>query len=231
MAIQTRARSALASAALCALTVTPVHAQALEPYEIPIWTGVYAGLHGGGNWMDFKVDPLGDNGLQAGAFGGHIGAMTQFGALVAGVEADLDYKSADSTFNLALDVPTGDTLTASARSSLSANGTIRGRLGVTLSPQLMVYATAGYAWATIDSSVTGTLNGEAFAYSNGTTLNGIAYGLGVEAFLTSNVLLRVEAIRIDYDDITLAGATATTPALKLESSSDVIRAGISWRFN
>lgn len=225
-----RATSALACAALCAIQTTTAIAQALEPYEIPIWNGVYAGLHAGGNWLSSDFDPFISSSTQTGAFGGHIGAMTQFGALVAGVEADLDYKSADSRISGSGELLDGTPVSGTIRSSLSANGTVRGRLGVTLSPQLMIYATAGYAWATIDTSVDGLIDGTAIRGAAGTTLNGIAYGAGIEGFLSSNVMSRIEAMRIDYEDLR-AGPTAFTPGMKAETSSDVIRAGISWKFN
>lgn len=220
-----RAAPALACAAICALHSTSARAQALEPYQVPIWNGVYAGLHAGGNWLESDIDPFVSSALQAGAFGGHVGVMTQFGQLVAGVEADLDYKSGEETYSAAFELPDGTPVSGAARSTLSANGTIRGRLGVAFSPQLMVYATAGYAWATVDSSAAITIGNDSARGSSSTTLSGIAYGAGVEGFISPNILLRIEAMRIDYEDISLA------PGLKIETSSDVVRAGISWKFN
>lgn len=197
----------------------------------PIWTGMYAGLHGGGNWIDSTIDPFASSSYQGGAFGGHLGLLTELGWVVVGVEADLDFKSADAEAAIDVTIPGLLSLSGTARSSMSANGTLRARIGVPLAHNVLLYATGGYAWATVDASVDASVNGSAISLASGATLNGIVYGAGLEGFLTPNVLLRVEYLHTDYQDQVLSLPIAGYDSMKIETRSDVVRAGVTWRFN
>lgn len=56
---------------------------------------------------------------------------------------------------------------------------VRGKLGLQLTPVFFPYVTAGYAWSDLD--------------------DGIAYGAGLEANLVSNWVLRAEVLRYEFD--------------------------------
>lgn len=225
-----RAVPALACAAICALHTTAVRAQALEPYQVPIWTGAYAGLHGGVNRLGVDTS-YGDDSFSNGFGGVHVGINMQYGMIVLGGEADLNYETAASS--AAIDgadfgVPS---LTATAKAEQKASGSFRARIGVPVAPELLLYATGGYAWTTLDYSVAGTLGGSPFESGSGETFGGFVYGIGAEMQIAPQVLLRIEALRYDYSEQSYALSPGGADTISIDPSSDVIRAGVSWRFN
>lgn len=225
-----RAAPALACAAICALHTTALRAQALEPYQVPIWTGAYAGLHGGVNRLD--VDTSYGNERFTNGFGGiHVGINMQHGMIVLGGEADLNFETAESS--AAIDgadfgVPG---LAATATAEQKASGSFRARIGVPVTPALMLYATGGYAWTTLDYSFSGTYSGTPFESGSGETFGGLVYGIGAEMQIAPQVLLRIEALRYDYSEKTYGLSPGGADTISIDPSSDVIRAGISWKFN
>lgn len=207
---------------------TSVRAQ--EVFTPPIWNGIYAGVHGGVNQLGFDADGYGSEDLSAGTFGLHIGLAKQLGPWIVGAEADIDLTSAKETVDFSVTFPPF-AVAGTAKTELSATGSIRGRLGYAILPNAMIYATAGYAWASVDASFAGTINGAAVSASSGTTLDGIAYGAGVEAFVLPQLLLRVEYLHTDYADQSFTSSVAGIGTLNTSLDSDVVRAGITWRFN
>lgn len=196
----------------------------------PIWNGIYAGVHGGANWLALSTEPDGSGELRAGTLGIHIGLAKQVGSWIFGAETDLDFSSAEERVNFDVSLPPY-TISGTARAEIAANGSVRGRIGYAVMPELMVYATAGYAWASVESSFSGTINGTAASGSWGTTLDGFTYGGGLEAYISPQLLLRIEYLHTDYADQTLSSSVAGAENLNISLDSDVIRAGITWRFN
>jgi outer membrane immunogenic protein len=219
---------AAASAAHMIAGLNP--AAAFEPYAPPIWTTVYAGIHGGANWLDASIEPFNAASATTGTIGGHIGLQSEFGGAVLGVEADIDFRSFEDTARAELDV-LGHHISAAGGTEISGHGSLRVRAGIPMAQSLLVYATAGYAWASIDASINGTVDSTPFSVASGATLNGIVYGAGVEGFVSPKILLRLEYLHADYQHQVLTIPGATFAPLKIESSSDTIRAGLSWRFN
>jgi hypothetical protein len=70
-----------------------------------------------------------------------------------------------------------------------------------------------------------------FEHGSRATFGGFVYGISAEAFLSRNIALRIEAPRYDYSEQTFSLPNAQNTVVTLDPSSDVIRAGISWRFN
>ncbi|MBX9683499.1 MAG: outer membrane beta-barrel protein [Hyphomicrobium sp.] len=184
----------------------------------PIWTGVYVGIHGGGNWTELEAAHLRDNSSDDLTFGGHLGFNIGLGLIVAGVEADLNYEAAEFQSDpLLADFSSGE---------VKASGTLRGRVGIPIGPALF-YATAGYAWTNVDLTYR---SGSGVTRSGTDAFDGIVYGLGAEAFVLPNVTLRLEALRFDYEskEISLSGGLHSLEAY--DPNSTVVRAGISYRF-
>lgn len=185
----------------------------------PIWTGIYAGVHGGADWTD--VDSSGGLSFSSNSatFGGHLGLNISLGLVVVGVEADLDINSAE--FGMGIVGP-GSTLTG----EVNAFGTARGRIGIPVGPALF-YATAGYAWTDIDI----TLNQAGLNTSRATSFHGIVYGVGAEMMVLPSISLRLEALRYDYGSSRLDLGSLGRSVDEFDPSSTVVRAGVSFRFN
>ena len=106
------------------------------------------------------------------------------------------------------------------------NGTIRGRLGVTVGPALL-YATAGYAWSGI--SLTERTAAGTQLKSHG-TFEGAVYGVGAEAYVLPSVSFRLEALRYDYGAEKLSVAAGTSALQNLDHADTVVRAGLTLHF-
>lgn len=205
-------------AALAATSNLPTSAKA--DVLSPIWTGVYAGVHGGANWSDVDFNNLSSASGTAFMGGGHVGMNMNFGNLIAGVEGDIDYDGSSYGYTV---LPSGTTGTL----DVDYTATLRGRIGFNAGPALL-YATAGIAWS--ERSVLETTAGGVSA-SNSQLLTGVVYGIGAETFVMPNMSVRLEALRYDYgsEDISIAGAAS---ALKeIDPSDTVVRAGVSFHLN
>lgn len=211
--------AALAAALLPAALTAASPAQA-QFAQSPIWTGAYAGIHGGMNWSD--VDWSGGSSFdsQAATYGGHLGINLGLGIAVVGVEADLSVENAE--YRLSAGVG-GVTYGADAK----ASGTLRGRVGVPIGPALL-YATAGYAWTNFDISYRDA-TGSAVERSSG--FHGIVYGIGVEAMVLPKITVRLEALEYDYSRSTIDLGSLGTSRDTFDPSSTVVRAGVSFQFN
>lgn len=168
------------------------------------WSGLYVGLHGGYGWARDST-PSTDGwvgGVQA-------GYNLQLGSAVLGVEADYSWSDlAGSGSIIGLPVST----------SIDSMWSIRGKLGWTVTPNVLLYGTAGYGG--FDASVRTVVNGLSLAGS--ASFEGAVVGGGAELLLTRNMLLRAEGLYYMGDGNGIASG----------SSGDVtvIRAGVSYKF-
>jgi outer membrane immunogenic protein len=167
----------------------------------PIWTGVYAGIHGGYAWADvdytfdvFFVDPDPiSHSMSGGALGGHVGIQQQFGNRVIGLEVSY----------------TGLDLSDTVESSVIANRfrqieidsllVITGRLGYA-TDRWMAYIKGGYASAQVDTLVHAGL-GSAGSSTSG-TVGGWTLGAGLEMLCWRNfrVGLEYNYVHLNMDD-------------------------------
>jgi len=151
-----------------------------QPYNYPpIWQGLYGGVHLGWGWSGDADGVVG---------GGQVGYNWQSRQFVYGLEADIS--AADIGISEAFVVP-GAVLNASA--SIDWLATIRGRLGVLVQPNLLVYGTAGLAvvHAQAHGSVT-TFGFGQISASASDTETGLVYGIGVESMWTERMSVRLE---------------------------------------
>ena len=201
------------------------------------WSGLYAGFNGGwiGKNYDWAFNPAipgapnqayslsGD----AGIVGGHIGIQHQFQQFVAGVE--VSYSG----------IPGHDWSTrarygvGSANSLASLDGifTVGGRLGYALNHSWLLFATGGYASATVKTAGrtvgTGNLFQETSRRQDGWYLGG-----GVEYAVTRNIILGVEYQRLDFgtDYHCVDNCTpGNTNHHDISATADVVRARVSFK--
>ena len=119
--------------------------------------------------------------------GAEIGYDIQCGSIVAGVAVDASYLGVRANS----DWP--DPVTMQAK--IGWFETVRGKLGVTMRDDLLLYGTAGVAFANVSESITfPTL--PAFQ-SDSRDKTGLVYGGGLELARTDRVLLTAEALHVD----------------------------------
>jgi outer membrane immunogenic protein len=146
--------------------------------------------------------------------GGQFGYNRQIASMVFGFEADLQAtgERGDTTICLTAGCPAGG-IFGSASYKLPWLATVRGRIGVTVAPKWMLYATGGLAVGEVDSSFSGGLSSGAIAtVSSNTTRTGYVVGGGLEGALDNNWSAKLEALYIDLGnyDTAFAGVTNTT---------------------
>ncbi|MEZ5898172.1 MAG: outer membrane beta-barrel protein [Hyphomicrobiaceae bacterium] len=221
MSVSARARRfAIISAATSAAVVglfTSTHTARADVLA-PIWSGAYAGVHGGANWGDIEFSNIGSASGSDFTGGGHAGINMAFGQFIAGFEGDLDYVGGSYGY-----------VSGGSLGSMDVNwrASLRGRLGMNVGPALL-YATAGFAWQDV-SVVETSLGG--FSASNSETLSGVVYGIGAETYVMPNLSLRLEALHYDYGSEKLSVGGAAGALQEIDPSDTVVRAGVTFHLN
>lgn len=245
-------RLAYAVVWLCLLLGTGA-AHAAEPFR---WSGFYAGVHvGAGNNTGNSSNSDYPTGLFASTFaddiipigqslrsdtlmGGFLaGYAVQAGPLVFGVEADLSVGRNKST---ALHVhPCGcGFVNTLATQSMDWMSTVRGKLGVTPLPNILVFGTVGFAMARVESSFSSESDPAFFSLtaSGAGVRTGFVYGGGAELALSSVLSARLEYLRYDLGSETLVapytvlGFNAGVGILSRYSiTGDIVRFGLAYQ--
>lgn len=197
----------------------PVKAPVVAPAPAFSWTGFYIGIHGGGAWLDHKqtmttqlgVSICGAPGLDCSidkfgaAFGGLAGYNFQAGRVVYGIEVDGTWLSAKGTKSFAN--PPGAILgSLTIHSKVDWLATVRGRLGITMSPTLL-YVTGGAAFGGIKS---GWFDGGTPTFASlsvDKTKVGWVVGGGIEHAFASNWTARIEGLYHDLGKVSPAPVT------------------------
>lgn len=186
------------------------------PLLAPIWTGLYAGVHGGGGWGQFDTS-IGDADVSGALVGAHIGYLVRSGALVGGLELDADLSQVHDarTFGAVAVVMADIDWIVSAR----------GRLGVTAGPALF-YGTGGVALMGLSAQA----DVLGFHSSSSDIRTALVVGGGVEFGLGRNVSLRLEALHylMEEDRVRLPVPLGTQ---NVGGSLTTVRAGVTFFFN
>jgi outer membrane immunogenic protein len=147
----------LLSVSLAAAADLPVRNYPIRQTLLPVftWTGFYAGAQIGAAWQRDRLTETDTCGLcipdvahghGAGVLGGlHAGANWQTGALVVGLEGDMELA------NLRLRTVYPSSAPDAFSSHIGWQGSFRGRLGYAID-RLLIYATGGLAFADIRHS-------------------------------------------------------------------------------
>lgn len=149
--------------------------------ELPVasWAGPYAGVnlgYGFGHTDDAAVSNFKTNGFKGSIFGGYNWQMDNF---VYGAEAELGYNGNK-----------GDSGPVATHSGIE--GSLRARLGYAVSPDILLYGTAGGAaqsFSVLDNAAT-----------DKQTMFGWTAGVGTDIKITDNIFGRVEYRYTDYGD-------------------------------
>ena len=173
----------LAGMALTALPAAADGGRGPETYDRgyypSIWRGVYGGVHAGFGW----------SGDADGAVGGvQAGYNWQSQQYVYGIEADISLADIGASGSASACDPSFGCVTARAEGSIDWLATIRGRFGVLVQPNLLLYGTAGLAIVHGE----GHASVGSFHTSVSETDTGFVYGVGVENKLSDTMSVRVE---------------------------------------
>lgn len=190
----------------------------MEIAPIATWTGPYAGLsvgYGFEGQTDVDLPGVGTigsadtDGWMGGAFAGY---QVQNGSLVYGAEADINYSDVDGST---------DTAIGTFESRTTVDGSLRGRLGVTVTEDILLYGTAGLAAER--QRITDPVGERDTNVALGYTV-----GAGVDARLTDQVFARAEYRYTDYGSETYD--FPTTGSFEADSNNHRVSVGLGVKF-
>jgi len=234
------------------------------------WTGFYVGVNVGYAWGNVDVasnfpcpanaactlgvpaniaavGSAASGSIDANGFTGGVqaGYNWQSGSAVLGVEVDFN------SFNLNGSRRAGGPFPATPGNSFATSNsvdsdwllTFRARLGWSISPSLLVYATGGLAVADVrvaNSYSDNLVPAAVGASGRSDTLTGWTIGGGIEWAATDSLIVRAEYLYDQFDDVNLGSYQVTdsvfTPPLVAGSSVEgdlsvnIFRVGVSWKF-
>ena len=215
-------RVAVACVGLWALAGGAAGAADLPPYYQPgpaynplyTWTGFYVGINGGGGWGSSQWDAVNSFDVSGGLIGGTVGYNWQFGQVVIGAEADIDWSGIKGTTTVLC--PGG----CETRNKWLA--TARGRLGLAFD-RFLPYVTGGLAFGDINATVPVLPGG---SISNA----GWTVGAGLEVGLVSNVSLKAEYLYVDLGNFNCGLNCGLAPGSNVSFTTSVFRGGANVRF-
>jgi len=235
------------------------------PVVAPVsnWSGLYVGGNLGYGWgsgntdvsfpaeFDFNNTTLGAR--SSGVIGGaQLGYNWQIGSVVTGLEADIQGSGIKGSAR-APAIP--NFLTDSAfESSLSSEhklswfGTVRGRLGVTVTPELLLYGTGGLAYGRVDASanlfesfgVVGQAQAQQQAPASvSKTKIGWTAGAGAEWMFARNWSAKLEYLYVDLGSESAIGDVTVSGPVDLggkvgytwHTRENIARVGVNYHFN
>lgn len=171
------------------------------------WTGAYAGGQIGHLSYDSFATAVPLTGAKlyegsGGTYGLHAGYLHDFGSLVLGVEAEINFSDIDLDF---VPTPVGSPY------SIDRSALMKARLGYDAG-RFLPYVAAGYGWVEIDNS-----GGASQRFK------GPAYGIGLSYLWSDRMMIGAEILRQDLD--------AYQPtAVTQEAEVTTISLRASWRF-
>ena len=175
----------------------------LEP--VNTWSGPFVGatLGYGFGKTDAAVGEIDTDGMLGGGF---VGYNFRYDNFVYGLEGDVGYNAMDGA-------------TAGTGSEAGVEGSLRARMGLAVTENILLYGTVGGA--------AGKLGISDAAGSDSNTMFGWTAGAGVDASLTENVFGRVEYRYTDYGSETFNTGSG---AQNVDASSNRIQLGVGMKF-
>jgi outer membrane immunogenic protein len=176
-----------------------------QPYTVnqPLansWMGPYIGGNLGYGWGEVSNNGANPSGVLGGLQAGY---NWQSGALVLGIEGDLQLNAADDTF-------------AAWKFSNPWFGTVRGRVGYAFN-NILLYGTGGLAF--------GTLKAESGGFSESHTSAGWTAGVGAEYAINQNWSAKIEYLYVD-----LSEKNFLLTGLPQGYQFSTVRVGVNYRF-
>jgi outer membrane immunogenic protein len=218
------------------------------------WSGFYIGGNVGYGWgnggTDFgsTVDPVAfgvantslDSKSRGVIGGAQVGYNWQMGSLLVGLETDIQGADVKSSAKGGPFVNTfaGAIVPGSFRSAdqkLSWFGTARGRLGTTITPDLLLYATGGIAYGQSDDSgqLFETVPAQ-FPASVSKVSVGWTAGAGAEWMFAHQWSAKVEYLYLDLGNVSVISNNPLTAGAQVKydwkNQDHIVRAGVNYHF-
>jgi len=246
----------------------PVKSPPPAPVMVPVmnWTGFYLGVNGGYSWGRSSRDlnffnPLngvtlasgtgGGRDLNGGLFGGQIGYNWQSANWVFGIETDAQWTGQKGSTTVICPVvgcfptavaPGAGGVGATLSDKLEWFGTFRGRVGVLVTPSVLLYGTGGAAYGSLQSDLglagfTATGIPVAVAATTSRSKVGWAAGGGIETMFYNNWSAKIEYLYLDMGSISNSVVLPTAAGFPLGANvtsrvtDSIIRGGISYHFS
>lgn len=218
------------------------------------WTGPYAGFHLGYGWGNgdtnlsspnanfVNLAPTTFSPNPAGVVGGlQAGYNYQVGRFVFGVEADFSgsgisgNKTSSPIVGMVGNSFPGTTLTAGE--SINWYGTLRPRMGYTVTPCTLVYGTGGLAFGNVSYSANTdyrAILGSTYPASFSSTMVGWAMGGGIEYAVSKCWTVKAEYLHINLGDqstvVTGIPATGFEVGYRWQTMADILSLGVNYKF-
>ena len=188
--------------------------------------------------------------------GGQVGVNWQSGTWVLGLEADLQASGQKGDGSLICPVGTcaapivgaavvpGGAVTDGLSQKLTWLGTVRGRVGMTVTPTVLAYVTGGLAYGEVktDLTVSGT-NGivpVSASFGSSTTKAGWTIGGGLEGRISGNWTAKIEYLYVNLG--TVSGGPFVSPivapgggfvasSFSSHVTDNIVRVGINYKFD
>jgi outer membrane immunogenic protein len=174
-----------------------------------------------------------------------IGFNKQFNSFVAGIEADLSYADLAATTSTTGLPFIGGTFYTALESRLRWFGTVRGRIGVLPTDNLLVYATGGVAFGDARTTLTATniASPDACAQqdiyctpgASATASIGWALGGGAEYAMSPTWSLKAEYLHLDFGNTSMTAHDINDPDGAITATAktrvDMVRLGLNYKFN
>jgi outer membrane immunogenic protein len=242
----------------------PPRGYAKAPAMAPVsnWSGLYVGGNLGYGWgsgntdfsflptpAEFQINNASLRVPSSGVTGGaQVGYNWQVGSVVTGLEADIQGSgikgSARATSIFAhTGLPFPGTVLSSEQ-NLSWFGTVRGRVGVTVTPELLLYGTGGLAFGQVDASANwfasiGRFGNQAPASVSKTKIGWTA-GAGAEWMFARNWSAKLEYLYVDLGSESATGDLTVDQVLIPRfgvgytwhnTRENIARVGVNYHFN
>jgi outer membrane immunogenic protein len=216
------------------------------PVAVYSWTGCYIGVEGGGSWGRARSVSNGTNNgvgngtlgalktssdISGGLVGGTLGCNYQVNQWVFGIEGDGSWSDERGSSSL---VPPFNT---AFNEDISQRwlATIRGRVGWAVTPTVLLYGTAGGAFADLrihefnPTGAGGTLTGATETHE----FSGWTAGGGIEWGFAPNWSAKVEYLYMDlgHHDFFATTATGCCTFQSTHLTDNIVRAGVNYHFN
>jgi len=222
-----------------------------------IWTGPYAGLHLGYGWMnaDTNFTPLPDSntfgmlpaklsphpsGVEGGIQGGY---NYQVGCFVAGIEADFSGSGMSGSSTSAIigtnGAPVAGVGPLTAHQTINWFGTLRPRLGYTVTPTILLYGTGGLAYGNVSLSADTDLRPllPIFYHAASSDTNvGWTAGGGIEWAISKCWSVKAEYLFMDLGsqsavaDPNIVLTPPTQVGYKWQTTANILTFGLNYKF-
>lgn len=201
------------------------------------WHGFYVGAHG--SYLDTDTDYINPATPEQSFSGAMLGIQAGFNIDIGprwifGVEGDISWGNLDEF------IRDGNFLTQDG--NIDTSGTLRARLGYLVSPEVLLFATGGLAWNTLEQGITCPAGAGfgicavtgAFDSRSSESFVGWVAGAGIEFQIAPKWSLKAEAMAGDYGSSDYTGTIPVfgTSTTSVEQNLNMlVQFGVNYHFN